>query len=219
MKKIELTGLFLILLFGCATAPAPRQEGSLTSEPAGAHVQIIEEETGNIYYLGRTPLNFWVRQEKPMVLNLELEEYLPVKIALPPEGNVSRHITLKKDPAPQIREELPTYPKELINAALEVVGECEKTLKSPPSGSGDPRSELEKLQIHFPQYRQSALVKELGKAVSYTQKRGSDIVQPRRFETNPGTQIGFGEKAWMAINKIHRQLGLEASIKAWSPPY
>ncbi len=218
MKRLLLGGISFVVLLGCA-AVAPRQEGFLISEPPGAHVQIIEEKTGDIHYLGRTPLDFWVRQEKPMHLRLELEEYLPQNVAIPRAGNVSRHVVLKKDPAPQIREELPTYSKEFINAALDVAGECEKALKSPPPGSGSPWAQLEKLQADFPQYRQSALVKELVKAVSYTQSRGSDIVQPRRFETHPGTQIGFGEKAWMVINKIHRQLGLETGIQAWSPPY
>ncbi len=217
MKKLILCGTAFIVLFGCATAPDTRQDGLISSNPPGANVQIVEEKTGNMYFIGKTPVDFWVRQVEPMYLYLELEGYLPEKVPISKEGNFSRHVDLKKDPAPQIRDELSTYSQEFIKASLDVAAKCERTLNPEGAVADESRTELEKVQRQFPQYRESALFRELNRAVDYTQRHRT-VAQPRRYETNPGTQFGYGVKAAKVIREIRQQLGMEPDIKPWTPP-
>jgi len=192
------------ITMGCATP----QEGRITSNPPGAVVHLQSME-GKRIPLGKTPVQATARQGIwQTYLVAELDGYDTARWLLPRTGAIAHHFTLERDLANRIREEATAYTVPYKKAILEVVGRGDKVLNSPRmlagSAASDARTELQKLRLEFPAYRNNAADLGMERMVSTAEL----VAGLPRSSYNTATEVILAAQLSDVVKKIRSGLGV-----------
>ena len=173
----------LLFLIGCTTVPAlyqpaqnkqPIRTGNITSNPAGADVFYFDSVNGK-KLLGQTPCQITYQSPDSSWIDdgylfISLTGYETSYLHLKRTGAIDYTFDLNKDISMQIKESNPPQNKEYLKRIIDVIGKCDKLLHSPKmlaaSVASEASSENQKLQIDYPQYKETILNKYLSELVN-----------------------------------------------------
>jgi hypothetical protein len=202
--------LTLLSPSGCAYM-ASRQTCNITSNPSGASVFVInsldEQTAGKL--LGTTPCQKWIQQGLTAeYLRADLEGYESAVWPLPHALRFSHHFELERAVSAQVAEELATYPKEYVRAALDVLGKCDAVMASPGMLSGAAAASAntanEGLKLDYSDFRTSALARALDRTIDELRHLGG--LPSSSYDTS--TERGAAARAQHLINEIKQALGV-----------
>lgn len=167
--RLSISILVTLGLGGCATL-SPKQEGVITSDPPSATVYLYESVTDKRIHIGMTPATVWIKRGLwDMYIVAEKSGYESDRWLAPKSGSITHHFALQRDFASQIRDEVENYSTAYIKGVLEVIGKCDRVLNSPRMmasvAASEAQTELLKMRIEFPKYRNSAADRAMARAV------------------------------------------------------
>jgi hypothetical protein len=183
--------LALLPLAGCAHLGA-RQACNITSNPSGASVFLVRspDEQTTRDPVGTTPLQKWIVQEglTPGYLRACLEGYEPASWQVPSARQFSHHFELQRTVSAQVAEELATYPKEYVRAALVVLGKCDEVMASRyphlEAAVAAANTANEVLKLDYSGFKTSALARALDGTIDELQLfSGSGLSSASRAES------------------------------------
>jgi len=178
--------LIVFVCGGCAVSqlnqlPTPQNNqpirtGNIASNPPGADVYYFNGVYGK-KLLGKTPCTITYQSPDESYagegyLFLTLSGYETAYLQFQREGEISHNFELEKDIAIQIKESNPPQNKEYLKRVIDVVGKCDKVLRSPKmlaaSVASEASSDYQELEIDFPQYKEIILNRFLSTLVTLT---------------------------------------------------
>ncbi len=163
--------LAFLSLSGCAYMMS-RQTCNITSNPPGAAVYLVsspDEQSGGTL-LGTTPCQKWVQQGMTSgYLRADLAGHQSVFWSLPNTLRFTHQFELERSVPVQLSADLPTYPKDYVRAALDVLGKCDEAIASPRLLSGTAvaaaNTANERLKLDYAGFRSSVLARALDGAI------------------------------------------------------
>lgn len=166
------------------------QTGKISSDPAGATVDVLGVGFWQKTTVGKTPVTMYIQKNRPSSINvvtLSLEGF-ETTYWVADSVAFDQHFKLRPAFDKSIAKELPTYPKEYVSRVFDVVSKFDKALNSPRflfnSIATEAKNEKQKLDIDFPDQKTSACHDALNDLIGFyawISMGGADTPTERKF--------------------------------------